>query len=114
MKLLHHFYSTIGVRPFASLVPFCWGWRMARWSGWALSAALLVALAATFSRTEFVLLAMEAVALDANGKGDCPGGSCNSEGWMASLPLRLPSGELTAGGNCSIVRIVRLSDLNEK
>ena len=66
------------------------------WVGWALSGVLSVALAATFSRTGFVLLALEAVALDANGKGDCPGGSCNSEGWVASLPLRLPSGELTA------------------
>ena len=66
------------------------------WVGWALSGVLSVALAATFSRTGFVLLALEAVALDANGKGDCSGGSCNSDGWVASLPLRLPSGDPTA------------------
>lgn len=45
-----------------ALLPFCWGWRRVRLVGWALGAALLVALAATFSRTGFVVLALEAVA----------------------------------------------------
>ena len=45
-----------------AMVPFCWGWRRMAWVGWALSGVLSVALAATFSRTGFVLLALEAVA----------------------------------------------------
>ena len=46
-----------------AVAPFLWGWRRTRWVGWALSAALVAALAATFSRTGFVVLALEAAAM---------------------------------------------------
>lgn len=45
-----------------AVIPFCWGWR--RWPclGWLLSALLFVALALTFSRMGFVVLAAEGAA----------------------------------------------------
>lgn len=44
-----------------ALLPLCWGWRRARWAGWALSAALVVALAATQSRTGALVAGAEAM-----------------------------------------------------
>ena len=45
-----------------AMMPFCWAWRRARWVGWLLSAALVVALAATQSRTGLLVAGAEAVA----------------------------------------------------
>ena len=50
----------------------------------------------TITYDTFGRLASMRTAERRNGKGGSPGGSCNSEGWVASLPLRLPSGEPTA------------------
>ena len=45
-----------------ALVPFLWGWRRFAWVGWIASAALVVMLAMTFSRTGLVVLVAEMVA----------------------------------------------------
>lgn len=53
-----------------AVMPFCWAWRRARWVGWLLSAALVVALAATQSRTGLLVAGAEAVAwLAVRGSG---------------------------------------------
>ena len=46
-----------------ALVPFCWGWWRCAWFGWIVFAALCVMLAMTQSRTGFVLMAIEAIAM---------------------------------------------------
>ena len=47
-----------------ALFPFCWGWRGKwRWAGWLIGIVLCVMLAMTYSRTGFVVLAIESVAL---------------------------------------------------
>ena len=44
--------------------PFCWGWRGKwRWAGWLVGVLLCVMLAMTYSRTGFVVLAIEAAML---------------------------------------------------
>ena len=45
-----------------ALVPFLWGWRRFAWVGWIASAALVVMLAMTFSRTGLVVLVAEMAA----------------------------------------------------
>ncbi len=45
-----------------AILPFLWGWRRFAWVGWALSAALVAALALTYSRTGFAVAAIEMVA----------------------------------------------------
>ena len=45
-----------------ALLPLCWGWRRAWWAGRALSAALLVALLLTQSRTGVLVAGVEAMA----------------------------------------------------
>lgn len=42
-----------------ALMPFCWSWRRCKWLGWSASGVLCVMLAMTFSRTGFVVLALE-------------------------------------------------------
>ena len=44
------------------LLPFCWGWKSCAWAGRTLTALLLMALALTFSRTGFAVLALEWIA----------------------------------------------------
>lgn len=47
-----------------ALFPFCWGWRGKwRWAGRLVGVALCVMLAMTYSRTGFVVLAIESAAL---------------------------------------------------
>lgn len=46
-----------------ALVPFCWGWWRCAWLGWIVIAALCVMLALTQSRTGFVLMAIESIAM---------------------------------------------------
>ena len=45
-----------------AMMPFCWAWRRCAWIGWVLSVALVVALAATQSRTGLLVAGAEAVA----------------------------------------------------
>ena len=45
-----------------AILPFLWGWRRFAWVGWALSAALVAAIALTYSRTGFAVAALEIVA----------------------------------------------------
>lgn len=45
-----------------ALLPFCWGWKSCAWAGRTLTALLLMALALTFSRTGFAVLALEWIA----------------------------------------------------
>lgn len=44
-----------------AILPFLWGWRRLAWMGRVLSAALIAALALTYSRTGFLVAAMEAI-----------------------------------------------------
>ena len=47
-----------------ALFPFCWGWcGKWRWAGWLVGVVLCVMLAMTYSRTGFVVLAIEAAVL---------------------------------------------------
>ena len=47
-----------------ALFPFCWGWRgVWRWAGRLVGVALCVMLALTQSRTGFVLMAIESIAM---------------------------------------------------
>ena len=43
-----------------AVIPFCWGWNRGRWVGVSSSVVLCAMLAATFSRTGFIVLALEA------------------------------------------------------
>ena len=43
-----------------AVIPFCWGWNRGRWVGISSSVVLCAMLAATFSRTGFIVLALEA------------------------------------------------------
>lgn len=53
-----------------AVLPLCLAWRHVRLAGWALSAALVVALAATQSRTGLLVAGAEAVAwLAVRGSG---------------------------------------------
>jgi hypothetical protein len=54
-----------------AVLPFLWGWRRRAWIGWLLSAALLVPLALTYSRTGAVVLFLEGAAFVAlrGGRG---------------------------------------------
>ena len=45
-----------------ALMPFCWGWNTRAWLGRVLFVVLFVALALTFSRTGFIVLAVESAA----------------------------------------------------
>ena len=45
-----------------AILPFLWGWRRFAWLGWIFSAALVAALALTYSRTGFAVAALEMVA----------------------------------------------------
>ena len=45
-----------------AILPFLWGWRRRAWIGWMLVPPLFVALALTYSRTGFVVAALEIVA----------------------------------------------------
>ena len=53
----HHAAAAI-----CAILPFLWGWRRFAWVGWALSAALVAAIALTYSRTGFAVAALEIIA----------------------------------------------------
>ena len=45
-----------------AILPFLWGWRRLSWVGWLLSSVLLIPLSLTYSRTGFVVAALEVIA----------------------------------------------------
>lgn len=73
--LVRHGFGFYNPNHAAALVcavfPFLWGWRRRAWIGWLLSAALLVPLALTYSRTGAVVLFLEGAAFVAlrGGRG---------------------------------------------
>ena len=67
-----------------ALVPFLWGWRRFAWVGWIASAALVVMLAMTFSRTGLVVLVAEMVAWRCLRRKEC-GSSSASKGITQAL-----------------------------
>lgn len=77
---------------FCAFMPFCWGWKSNRWLGWLICSAMAVALAQTFSRTGFVILAFEMVLWRVLCRKACAGDTLR--GWRLALVVTVVIGSI--------------------